>query len=282
MIEIVKDKIDEIISLLENTGYFLINQRERKDYNVFTKADGSLLTELDLASDMLIKNELHSLFGNIEVLSEENDEKDNIEISKQQYFLLLDPIDGTASFHHGGEFTINLAFCIDREPVVSFIHNPVKKTLIFGDKSNVFKKQNGAIKKIQSIRRKNDNCLNNNGNDKSIKLSCGLTMAKNMELMDKLRMELEKNGFSLRYKDIKPAPALGKLLRFAEGECDAFICASCSQDWDTLVCTPLLSSLKVFYSKSNPKVFFNDNFKQGYFIVANDELLFESINDCFL
>lgn len=281
MIDTVKDKTDEIISLLENTGYFLINQREKKDYNVFTKADGSLLTELDLASDMLIKNELHSLFGNIMVLSEENDENENIEISKQQYFLLLDPIDGTTSFHNGSEFTINLAFCVNGEPVISFIHNPVKKILIFGDKSNVFKKQNGAIKKIQPIKMSGGNFFKKDGIDKSVKLSCGLTMARNKEIINRFQTELEKNGFILKQQDIKPAPALGKLLKFVEGECDAFVCAPCSQDWDTLVCVPLLSSLNAFYSKKNPKVFFNGDFKQGYFIVANNEFLFESINNCF-
>ena len=34
---------------------------------------------------------------------------------KNKYYLLLDPIDGTTSFDKGGEYTINLAFCVQDE-----------------------------------------------------------------------------------------------------------------------------------------------------------------------
>ena len=108
VLEIVKSKIEDIISLLENTGYFLINEQEKHEYKTFTKDDKSLLTELDVASEILIKNELTSLFGNIKVLSEENSQEENEQIAKEKFCFLLDPIDGTKNFDKGKDFTINL------------------------------------------------------------------------------------------------------------------------------------------------------------------------------
>ena len=37
MLEIVKDKTEDIISLLENTGYYLINEQEKKQYQTLKK-----------------------------------------------------------------------------------------------------------------------------------------------------------------------------------------------------------------------------------------------------
>ena len=36
-------------------------------------------------------------------------------------------------FDNGDIFTINLSFCIDKKPMISFIHNPIKRILIFGN-----------------------------------------------------------------------------------------------------------------------------------------------------
>ena len=34
---------------------------------------------------------------------------------------VVDPLDGTKSFHKGDGFSINLCFCVDGKPVISFI-----------------------------------------------------------------------------------------------------------------------------------------------------------------
>ena len=57
MLDIIKNKSEDIISMLENVGYFLVNEQKKHSYKTFKKEDGSLLTELDLASEMLIKTE---------------------------------------------------------------------------------------------------------------------------------------------------------------------------------------------------------------------------------
>ena len=86
MLDIVKHKTEDIVSILENIGYYLINEQQKHEYQTYTKPDGSLLTELDLASEMLIKNELNSLFGDIKIISEENNESENKQIATNERF----------------------------------------------------------------------------------------------------------------------------------------------------------------------------------------------------
>ena len=275
MIEIVKDKSEEIISFLENTGYFLLNEQEKHQYQTFNKEDGSLLTELDLASEMIIKNELKSLFGNIPVLSEENTEGENIEIAKQKYFFLLDPIDGTKSFNKGGEFTINLALCVDRKPVVSFIHNPIKKVGLFGDNSKAFIRSNGKITKLLKLKSV-DYSLYKNNHQKQLHLACGDSVSK--DIIEHSITHIQNLGYTFEKQHIKIAPALGKVLVIANGECDFTITSHLCKDWDVLPALPILNALNVKYYTANPEVYYNNNFNSGVLLTAkNNELLEELI-----
>ena len=347
MLEAIKDKTTEIISLLENTGYFLKNEQKKHEYKVFKKENGSLLTELDIASDILIKNELTSLFGNIQVLSEENSEDENIQIAKNKFFFLLDPIDGTSCFNEGKEFTINLAFCIDKKPVLSFIHNPIKKTILFGDSKQAFKRFGGKDTKLAKIKQRqfdynnnhlidrnvkfnkntkidrndvkspnmnsldddakqslvsnyssnnmdankgslrdkvkqslNSNLLdNNNKNMESLRLAIGTRNFEDKYFVNNLIKVIQQKGYNFDKKCLLSFSAMGKLFSFIDNDEDAFLTANCCSDWDVLPVLPILDAIGASYKTHNPYVYYNNNFDQGAFIVANNNQLLIDLID---
>jgi 3'(2'), 5'-bisphosphate nucleotidase len=87
------------------------------------KADGSPVTEADLAADRIIGEGLARLFPDIPALSEER-----VHLAKPPYagsFFLIDPLDGTKEFVAGrNEFTVNLALVTNGTPLLGIIGAP--------------------------------------------------------------------------------------------------------------------------------------------------------------
>jgi 3'(2'), 5'-bisphosphate nucleotidase len=87
------------------------------------KADGSPVTEADLAADRIICEGLAALVPDIPAISEER-----VDLAKPPYdgsFFLIDPLDGTKEFVAGrDEFTVNLALVCNGTPLLGIIGAP--------------------------------------------------------------------------------------------------------------------------------------------------------------
>jgi 3'(2'), 5'-bisphosphate nucleotidase len=87
------------------------------------KADGSPVTEADLAADAIIAGGLRELAPEIPVLSEER-----VSSASPPYrgsFFLIDPLDGTKEFVAGrAEFTVNLALVTRGTPLLGIVGAP--------------------------------------------------------------------------------------------------------------------------------------------------------------
>jgi 3'(2'), 5'-bisphosphate nucleotidase len=87
------------------------------------KADGSPVTEADLAADRVIGEGLAALVPDIPAISEER-----VHLAKPPYdgsFFLIDPLDGTKEFVAGrDEFTVNLALVSNGTPLLGIIGAP--------------------------------------------------------------------------------------------------------------------------------------------------------------
>jgi 3'(2'), 5'-bisphosphate nucleotidase len=96
---------------------------DRRAMRVVGKADGSPVTEADLAADRIIAEGLAWLVPEIPVLSEER-----AGLAQQVYrgsFFLVDPLDGTKEFVAGrNEFTVNLALVSFGTPLLGIIAAP--------------------------------------------------------------------------------------------------------------------------------------------------------------
>src|ERR1700709_152286 len=95
----------------------------RSGMKVDGKADGSPVTEADLAADRIIGEGLARLVPDVPALSEER-----VQLVKPPHggsFFLIDPLDGTKEFVAGrSEFTVNLALVSNGTPLLGIIGAP--------------------------------------------------------------------------------------------------------------------------------------------------------------
>src|SRR5258708_40045312 len=95
----------------------------RSAMQVDGKADGSPVTEADLAADRIIGEGLARLVPNLPALSEERAEL--ARLPYQGSFFLIDPLDGTKEFVAGrNEFTVNLAPVAHGTPPLAIVAPP--------------------------------------------------------------------------------------------------------------------------------------------------------------
>lgn len=96
---------------------------DRRAMAVRDKADGSPVTEADLAADRIIGEGLARLIPDVPALSEERSHP--VRRSYRGSFFLIDPLDGTKEFVAGrSEFTVNLALVTGATPLLGIIGAP--------------------------------------------------------------------------------------------------------------------------------------------------------------
>lgn len=100
------------------------------------KADGSPVTEADLAAERLILERLTEAFPGVPVVAEES-----VAAGRRpklgSRFLLVDPLDGTREFvAHRREFTVNVAMIEDGRPIAGAIYAPLFEQVWFGGTSS--------------------------------------------------------------------------------------------------------------------------------------------------
>ena len=95
-----------------------------------TKADGSIVTEADFASNEIIVSALKSLFPSDAILSEELPPPD---LKPGQAYWIIDPLDGTKMFATGREdFAVLVAYCREGKAQLGFMYYPVVDELLWG------------------------------------------------------------------------------------------------------------------------------------------------------
>ncbi|HWX83493.1 MAG TPA: 3'(2'),5'-bisphosphate nucleotidase CysQ [Xanthobacteraceae bacterium] len=96
---------------------------DRRAMAIADKADGSPLTEADLAADRIIGEGLARLIPDLPALSEERPHP--VRLPYRGSFFLIDPLDGTREFVAGrSEFTVNLALVSNAMPLLGIIGAP--------------------------------------------------------------------------------------------------------------------------------------------------------------
>jgi 3'(2'), 5'-bisphosphate nucleotidase len=96
---------------------------DRRAMTIADKADGSPVTEADLAADRIIDEGLARLIPDVPALSEERAHP--VRLPYRGSFFLIDPLDGTKEFVAGrSEFTVNLALVSNATPLLGIIGAP--------------------------------------------------------------------------------------------------------------------------------------------------------------
>ena len=125
--------INSISQLAVDAGNKILNVYKTNDFDIKTKADGSLVTEADHAAHGTILEGLLKLDGNSPVLSEESNASNAEERASWKRYWLVDPLDGTAEFvDKNGEFTVNIALIENNRPRFGVVHAPVQGVTYIG------------------------------------------------------------------------------------------------------------------------------------------------------
>lgn len=118
--------LDDLTALAIEAGQAIL-AIDRSGLAVQGKADGSPVTQADLAADRVIAAGLAALCPAIPVVSEERAPA-GTELAGS--FFLIDPLDGTKEFIAGrDEFTVNIALVVDGSPLLGIIGAPAKGVL---------------------------------------------------------------------------------------------------------------------------------------------------------
>ncbi|MBA2491524.1 MAG: inositol monophosphatase [Gammaproteobacteria bacterium] len=113
----------------------LLPRFEQVDHHI--KADGSVLTEADLAIQQRLRDELEKSWPEIAFLSEEMPSVQQAKLltDSEQPLWCLDPLDGTSNFATGLPcFGISLALLAHGEPVMGIIYDPTRRECFRADK----------------------------------------------------------------------------------------------------------------------------------------------------
>jgi 3'(2'), 5'-bisphosphate nucleotidase len=114
--------IDPLTELVARAGAAILAVN-RAAMAIDGKADGSPVTEADLAADRVIAEGLARLLPEVQTLSEERSHLAKLPYTSS--FFLIDPLDGTKEFLAGrSEFTVNLALVTDGVPLLGIVGAP--------------------------------------------------------------------------------------------------------------------------------------------------------------
>lgn len=184
-----------------------------------TKNDGSPVTDADrLAEDYIIR-ELRDTIASIPVIGEESCAAGDLpDIAGEEYFWLVDPLDGTREFIQGSpDFTVNIALIKQGAPILGVIYAPAH-----GDMYSAYGEGTAVRWNEQT------------GNEKAIRVRrqthAGLTV-----VASKTRSQQELEVFLAEYKVekiIRKGSSL-KICAIACGKADLYPGLSQTCEWDT-------------------------------------------------
>ncbi len=118
--------IQDILRLARATAPHILALQPR-NLKIFSKADGSPVTEADVYAHQMITRGLAAFNPKIPIISEEDEPILKQVPAHYTRYWLVDPIDGTKEFIKGSdEFTINIALIEAGKPVLGLIFAPAK------------------------------------------------------------------------------------------------------------------------------------------------------------
>ena len=120
-----------IIAIAREAGRIVMRCRD-EGIEVSTKSGAyDFLTTADLAADQYIVGELQRLFPHDDILSEES----GLEGTYDGRIWMVDPIDGTKNFAHGGDmFSVMIGLCVGGVPVLGVVYSPTDDVLYYATK----------------------------------------------------------------------------------------------------------------------------------------------------
>lgn len=220
------------------------------------KGDGSPVTDADRRAEEYIAKELKDAISTIPVIGEESFAAGDIpDLSGEEYFWLVDPLDGTREFITGSpDYTVNIALIKNSKPILGVIFAPARGELFSGYGEGT------ATRWIEET-----------NNEKSIRVRMpprgGLTvMASKTRSKEELDKFLEEHKVE---KILRKGSSL-KICAIAQGKADLYPGLSQTCEWDTAAGQAILESAggEIVSLEGEPLTYGNKsgNFKNPRFL----------------
>lgn len=190
------------------------------DFAVKSKSDDSPVTIADELADKLIFAGLTDAFPDAAIVTEEQSDTHS-ETAKT--FFIVDPLDGTKEFiHRRGDFTVNIAYVVDGNPVLGVVYAPAKKRLFYTDETG------------QSVEEFGDFDPEVSGETKPISVSKPNTDGL-IVVASKSHRDQATDDYINKY-NVADSRSAGSSLKFclvATGEADIYPRLGRTMEWDT-------------------------------------------------
>lgn len=140
-----------LMKAIQGAGALVAN-RFQTAFSIYHKTGiNNLVTEVDQASEQLIRKTINEAFPDHGIIGEEYEAQQ----TRTQYRWIVDPIDGTTNFAHGIPLcSISIGLMKDEDLLMGAVYNPILHELFFAEKGN------GAFLNDQSIQVSQNNNLN--------------------------------------------------------------------------------------------------------------------------
>lgn len=120
------DMINEVISTILSAGKYLLLAKPKK-----LTSNKDFLTDTDCYSETIIQSILKRKFPEASFFGEEG----GGEISRNGYFFIIDPIDGSFNYYHGDHhWGISIAVILDSIPIIGVVYLPAKQQIFFSQR----------------------------------------------------------------------------------------------------------------------------------------------------
>ncbi len=134
--------LDFAIRVAQEAGA-LLRDRLNTNFNISHKGAIDLVTEVDIASETLIRERIATHFPRHQVLAEESGFTDNA----SDYRWIVDPLDGTTNYAHGYPvFNVSIALEYQGETIAGVVYDPMRDELFAAEKGG------GAMLNKKTIR----------------------------------------------------------------------------------------------------------------------------------
>ncbi|UWQ18299.1 3'(2'),5'-bisphosphate nucleotidase CysQ [Jannaschia sp. M317] len=226
------------------------------DFDVRAKSDDSPVTAADEAADAIISAGLAAAFPDAAVVTEEQSETHNLDVST---FFIVDPLDGTKEFvQRRGDFTVNIAWVEDGTPVRGVVYAPAKNRLFWTRADGQTVEETGPFDK-QTV-----------GACTPISVS-GPDNAALLVVASKSHRDQATDDYINKYQvsDMRSAGSSLKFCLVATGEADLYPRLGRTMEWDTAAGHAVLSGAGghvVRFDDHTPLAYGKEGFANPFFI----------------
>jgi myo-inositol-1(or 4)-monophosphatase len=124
--------LDFAINVAQEAGA-LLRDRLNTKFTVSHKGAINLVTEIDIASETLIRERIATRFPRHQVLAEEG----GLAESASEYRWIVDPLDGTTNYAHGYPvFAVSIALEYQGEVILGVVYDPMRNEMFAAERGS--------------------------------------------------------------------------------------------------------------------------------------------------